>query len=493
MAPARGDAVRWLRALAWLLAFGVLICSACRDDLPQTSGGGAGGEAGSGGPECSNDVDCALFPQRPLCELNLGRCVACRSDRDCTGGRCIELSCLAAGGAGGTAGSDGGAGAGGNAGAGGSAGGAGGRPLPGCLPWALTCVRDPECNNWVDVAPAQREDPRGARVASVTQEVNMGFAMFAGGVAQQSDDGEVRLHRYPSESRGPQERRLEPTRALMSTIIAGEDAWVVSDASDCDTLPCEVVLMLHDLANCTTMELIRAQGSSQDALWYSPNLADGRFYFTQGFGRSRTVEIDLRTGARREFFSASSAGENEVRAIAVKDGWLAMVEARPPDRLQYDLRVENLSTGESRWVTDSAAKEWTPQIANGKLYWSDATRGVVEFLHEDEHDIYSYDLATGVTKPVVTARGSQIVMSAEGDELMWIDFRDGYWGVENSMGAVDIYWGNVVTGEERRLTLAPRAFLDLKRFGDRYGWTENGAAPGAPHDYRVWTAPLPSR
>ena len=364
--------------------------------------------------------------------------------------------------------------------------------MSGCPSWALTCVRDPECVAWVDVVPAERDDPPAARMASVTQEVNSGFALFAEGVVEISNDNRVRVHRHATATASPKERRLEPSVAMRSTFIAIEGDWAISSALDCEGDTCSVAMMLHDLRLCLTAKLFTEDGE-QDSYWYSPHIVDGRLYFTQGFGRSRTVELDLRTGARREFFAAATAEENEVLSIDAKEGWLALVEARPPDRLQYDLRLVNLTTGDSRWVTDSAAREWTPQISQGKLYWSDATRGLVEFLHEDEHDIYSYDIETQVTKPVVTARGSQIVMAAAGDELMWIDFRDGYWGVENSMGAVDIYLGNVVTKEERRLTLAPRAFLDLKRFGDRYGWIENEAAPGARHDYRVWTAPLPRR
>jgi len=244
------------------------------------------------------------------------------------------------------------------------------------------------------------------------------------------------------------------------------------------------------------MELVRTNSNREDSFYFNPRLTVNHLYYIEGNAVGNAiVSINLEDGTRR-IVRRAAAPYAKVTSFAVSEPWIAVVEFRNDLTSGADVILGSTISGEWIWLTTSRAWESPPVFGNGKLYWSEAAvvppAGQLGGT-EDEHDIYAYDLATQVTKPVVTAPGSQIVMAADGAELMWFDFRDGYWGVENRMGATDIYWGNVETTEERRLTLSPRARWALRRFGERYGWMQNEAPPNAPDALRVWTAPLPRR
>jgi len=109
-------------------------------------------------------------------------------------------------------------------------------------------------------------------MASVTQEVDGGFAMNADGVVQVSSDSRVRVHRHATDTAPARERKVEPLPSMYSTFIATESDWVVSQSLDCDDLPCQVVMTLSDLQSCVTMELYRVSAESQDMYWYSPRI-----------------------------------------------------------------------------------------------------------------------------------------------------------------------------------------------------------------------------
>ncbi len=346
-------------------------------------------------------------------------------------------------------------------------------------------MRDSECEAWATVAPTTSDDPMGA-VQGSARAARGGYAVVGSRLAYESDGlDDIVLH----DPLGLRERNVAPHPTTGMGFIASNGTHLVRSALDCNDSGCDSLILLHDLERCLSMELLRIPADDLRAYFGSAQLVHGRLYFIESLGNDGVaIELELATGSRREFRAASVSQSWLIRA---GDGWVAMLEDRREGH-QLDLRVVQVATGESRWVTDSAGIEWDPRIADGILYWSDSRAGLTTASSEDEHDIYAYDLATGTTRAVVTSRGSQMLADARGEELLWLDFRDGYWFPENRGGVVDIYSGNARTGEQRKLTNAPRLRWSAHFFGDRFAWMQAEAPPGSPYDDRLWHAPLPA-
>lgn len=295
---------------------------------------------------------------------------------------------------------------------------------------------------------------------------------------------------------GRRERKLgnEPTGG---PFVIADATRVIRSGGDCLDMICDRRIVLHRLDRCLTMELVRTSSDLTESFHFAPQLVADRLYYIEGNTKGNSiVELELTTGRRRAILGGSP--ESKIVAFDLEGDWLAIHEIHPASGSRWpDLRVHNLATGESRWVTETSVWDWSPRISNGRVYWSNASLGVVPPAGqlggtEDEHDIYAYDLATGVTTAVVTAPGSQMLADVRGDELLWLDTRDGGWFPENRGGLMDVWLGDLSTGVQRRLTHDPRPRWDLKFFGEGFAWTQDDGPPGASDD-RVWMAPLPVR
>lgn len=125
----------------------------------------------------------------------------------------------------------------------------------------------------------------------------------------------------------------------------------------------------------------------------------------------------------------------------------------------YDIVIQNLTTGELREVCTAKGDQVDPRISGSKVVWRDM---------RDESggrggDIYLYDLATGTEIPVCTAQDLQQQADVYGDTVVWSDYRD---------GSPAIYLYNLITKSEIRIsdqsTHAYRPHID----GNVVAWSE---------------------
>ncbi|MDW7731206.1 MAG: hypothetical protein SCH66_02125 [Methanolobus sp.] len=105
-------------------------------------------------------------------------------------------------------------------------------------------------------------------------------------------------------------------------------------------------------------------------------------------------------------------------------------------RLDVNIYMHNLSSGEDMQITANESIQWSPAIDGDLIVWEDARNG--------NWDIYVYDLSTGEEMQVTGYGSSQMNPAVSGDGLVvWEDSRNGNW---------DIYMYNMSSGEEIQLT-----------------------------------------
>jgi beta propeller repeat protein len=87
----------------------------------------------------------------------------------------------------------------------------------------------------------------------------------------------------------------------------------------------------------------------------------------------------------------------------------------------YDIVMQNLTTGEFREICTAKGDQVDPRIAGTTVVWTDrrdeaGSRG---------GDIYLYDLASETESPVCTVQDLQQQPDVFGDAIVWSDYRDG--------------------------------------------------------------------
>ena len=84
-----------------------------------------------------------------------------------------------------------------------------------------------------------------------------------------------------------------------------------------------------------------------------------------------------------------------------------------------DVFVRNLHTGEERRITDAPASRHGLRLSGARLVWQDNRNGLLEDRRWD-FDIYAYDLEHDLEIPVAVTPGREDMPAIHGDTVVWL-------------------------------------------------------------------------
>ncbi len=130
--------------------------------------------------------------------------------------------------------------------------------------------------------------------------------------------------------------------------------------------------------------------------------------------------------------------------------------SRPPEGFAADIFLMDRETGEVRRITEAPAKRWGLRIHGSRLVWEDNRNEIEE--HYTHYDIYAYDIERDVEIPIAVAPGSQRNPAIHGDTVVWADNRNSKTLGTSKSGCgdcpdnrFDIYSYDFATGLDRPL------------------------------------------
>jgi beta propeller repeat protein len=124
--------------------------------------------------------------------------------------------------------------------------------------------------------------------------------------------------------------------------------------------------------------------------------------------------------------------------------------------LDFDIYSYDIATGVTKRLTTLAAEQaQNPAIAGDKVVWEDRRNG--------NFDVYLYDLATSTERRITTNASDQNYPAVSGNTVVWQDWRDG-----NNQ----IYLYDVVVGTEQRMTNNVHDQSEPAMSGDRIVYTD---------------------
>ncbi len=126
--------------------------------------------------------------------------------------------------------------------------------------------------------------------------------------------------------------------------------------------------------------------------------------------------------------------------------------------LEISLVTYNTSTGSvgSQIITSTKADPLSPAIYKDKIVWQDLRNG--------NWDIYLYDLAKNIEKPIISNNSNQTMPAIYGDKIAWQDNRNGNW---------DIYMYDLTQKKEIRITTDTHDQVNPAIYGDKIVWQDN--------------------
>ena len=99
-------------------------------------------------------------------------------------------------------------------------------------------------------------------------------------------------------------------------------------------------------------------------------------------------------------------------------------------------------------------------------------------FHNGYSAIMLHDRSTGLTKPASPAAGSQAWARIDGDQLVWVDTRNGSKNMVGSQGNHDIYHYNLLTQQETRINTDAAVQLQPDISGKWIVWEDWRNSPG---------------
>ena len=122
-----------------------------------------------------------------------------------------------------------------------------------------------------------------------------------------------------------------------------------------------------------------------------------------------------------------------------------------------DVFVRHRRTGVERRITNAPASRHGLRISGVRLVWQDNRNGLIEDRRRD-HDIYAYDLERDREIPVAVGPGQQLMPAIHGDTVVWTDNRNRREQATSRAGCTncpdnrfDIYSYNLATEVEKPL------------------------------------------
>ncbi|MDD1686912.1 hypothetical protein [Methanoregula sp.] len=192
---------------------------------------------------------------------------------------------------------------------------------------------------------------------------------------------------------------------------------------------------------------------SRDLVAYTELGANNIFLFNISEGKEYPLTHD------GSFDSLDEARENYYPSL---DGDRIVWSKKKPytKGYDYDIVIQNLTTGEQREVCTAKGDQVDPRISGTTVVWTDKRDG------SGAGDIYLSDLETGTEKPVCTARGLQSRPDISGNTVVWQDSRE---------GGPAIYMHNMTTGTETRISDQLSVSYGPLIAGNVIAWTEYSA------------------
>jgi beta propeller repeat protein len=142
-------------------------------------------------------------------------------------------------------------------------------------------------------------------------------------------------------------------------------------------------------------------------------------------------------------------------------GDLVVYEERPTDGSAANIKLYNKTTNVSGTICNSAGLHWRPRIWGDRIVWMDSRNG--------SWDIYWYDLKTSTEHRLTSGTSTEAWPEIYGDRVVWQDWRNGNW---------DVYMYDFVTHLETRVTTNPFDQVSPRISGNRivYSDTRTGAS-----------------
>jgi len=223
-------------------------------------------------------------------------------------------------------------------------------------------------------------------------------------------------------------------------------------------------IFLLNITTGTTRAIAHAPGP--DHLWslFPPFTISGDIIAYTDLGISDLFIYNITEGKEYRFTrdgSLDSLDETRGNGNPFLDGDRIVWSKKKPytKGYDYDIVMENLTTGEFREICTAQGDQIDPRISGSRIVWTDRRNE----SGGSGGDIYLYDLATGKEIPVNMRAGLQQQPDISGDTVVWTDYRD---------GEPAIYLYNLETKAENRISnLLTHAYRPLTD-GDVVVWSE---------------------
>ena len=214
-------------------------------------------------------------------------------------------------------------------------------------------------------------------------------------------------------------------------------------------------IFLKSLSSNLTAEIAHCPGNNHRYI-FGPYLSlSGPFIVWNEMGKN---DIFLFNISKQEEYAITRDGSDPTTQRpnsypAVDKDRLVWSKKNPDSTsLDYDIVMQNLTTGALQMICTEAGDQIDPDISGQKIVWTDKRTG------RGDGDIYLFDLETNQEMPVCTSRGLQQFPKVFDNRIVWVEYRD---------GSPAIYLYNLSSGTEMRIS---ESLFDavLPKISDRY-------------------------
>ncbi|MFC1946384.1 hypothetical protein ACFLXY_00535 [Chloroflexota bacterium] len=265
---------------------------------------------------------------------------------------------------------------------------------------------------------------------------------------------------------------------------------IVSILSSCDTEPEE--------KDSTTEEIAGEISIIGQSIQYSSQCVWGDLFvgveskYEQGLIEQNIFSYNLNTG-ERELLLTLDPSPSRIDPPSIYQNLVVWAEADTSetdqdtedwDRPNYDIFLLDISTNQTRQITDDEYVQRKAVISGGWIAWLDNRNGTGElYPYPPPFDVYAYDLDTGQEKRITSATSAEGYdrLAINDSLVVWADSRHAdpeivTHGQNKPDYDNEIYLYNLTTNQERRVTTYPGNDNHPDIYGDRIVWlrhTEN--------------------